>query len=255
MNSQTTIIPVWGVPQTISVPIPKLPNRYKHNFNWVSGKSHKLLKATMAVNKEIESVRRKTMFDAAAKFLAKHNLKLYCDFTPMGKDNQDLAIVNWFRSEGKNLDFECMVYFEYDMFATKSIPQLYDAYNGYDAGFVAFRKAEPTWQWYDYPHGSKRSVQRWLKEHGAEPVIYASFFPGLFLSRKVLKLLADSRLPSAFCEMRLPSVVYGLGASVAQLKFNCVRALRTGEKGITQNEIEANAALGIFHPVYGDFGF
>ena len=255
MNPKATVVPVLGVPQTISVPIPKLPKRYRHNFNWVSGKSQKLFKFTQELNTNVESFRRKSQFQAITRYLEKHGLSLYCDFTPIGKDNQDLAIINWFRSEGKACDFDVMVYFEYDMYATQTIEQLYLPYANFDAGFVGLRKAEPNWQWYDYPHGSKRSVTRWLKAHNAEPTIYGSFFPGLFLSRKVLENLAVSRLPAAFCEMRLPSVVKGLGFSVAKLDFPAIRAPKIGEKGISQDEIEANAGLGLFHPVYGDFDF
>ena len=255
MNPNVTIVPVLGVPQTISVPIPKLPKRYRNNFNWVSGKSNKLFALTESINRSVESFRRKTQLEATARFLEKHDLRLYCDFTPVGKDNQDLAIINWFRTEGRDCDFDFMVYFEYDMFATQTTEQLYSAYAGFDAGFVGFRKAEPHWQWYDYPHGSKRSVTKWLKAHNAEPTIYGSFFPGLFLSRNVLELLAGSRLPVAFCEMRLPSVVKGLGFSVAKLDFPEIRAPKIREKGISQAEIKANAKLGLFHPVYGDFDF
>ena len=213
MNPEMTVVPVFGVAQTISLPIPKLPKRYRENFDWISCKSNPLFRATEAVNKKVESFRRRNQLGELAVLLRKLGLDLYCDFTPVGKMNQDLAIINWFRTRGRNLDFDYIVYFEYDVFTTQSIEKLYSPYLDRDAGFVNFRVAEPDWTWTDLPAGAQKSVQEWLKKRGAQPTIYSGFFPGHFLSRKVLRALAEQRMPSAFCEMRLPSVVAGLGFS------------------------------------------
>ncbi len=252
MNPDVTVVPVFGVAQTISLPIPRIPSRYRENFDWVSCKSPILFKAAEAVNRHVESFRRQSQLAALAGFLPRVGLDLYCDFTPVGKLNQDLAIINWFKTSGKNLDFEYAVYFEYDMFATQTIEKLYGPYLNFDAGFVNYRIAEPAWTWTDLPPGSKQSVCKWLKNQNAPPTIYASFFPAHFLSRKVLRKLTVQKMPSAFCEMRLPTVITGLGFSVAKLNFPMVN--RTFDPaGITRSQIRANADLGVFHPVYGDF--
>jgi len=254
MNPDITIVPVFGVAQTISFPIPKLPKRYREIFDWTSCRSRTLFKITEAINKEVESFRRQNQLNKLSVFLQNRGLKLYCDFTPIGKTNQDLAIINWFSREGKNLDFDFAVYFEYDVFTTKTIDTLYKPYLHFNAGFVDYREAEPRWTWIDRPPGSKESVCNWLKTRGAEQRIYGGFFPGHFLSRKVLQTLTQQKLPNGFCEMRLPSVITGLGFSVANLDFPQVH--RTiNPNGILEPEIKDKADNGIFHPVYGDFDF
>ncbi len=252
MNPEVTIIPVFGVAQRISLPTLKFPKRYQDNLDWITCKSNSLFRATRVVNKTVESFRRKSQLKATADFLERLNLKLYCDFTPVGKLNQDLAIIRWFVTEGKNYDFDHMVYFEYDMFATQTIEHLYSPYSGFDAGFMGYRKATPSWLWYYRPPGGGQSVSKWLQEHHMQPTVYGSFFPGHFLSRKVLEKLAELRLPWAYCEMRLPTVVSALGFSVARLDFPKIQATAVG---IPEAEIKANLEFGLFHPVYGDFDF
>ena len=252
MNPNVMIVPVFGVAQTLSVPLPKLPKRYQESFDWTSCKSRNLFKITETLNTKVETFRRRTQLDALFDFLQKIGLKLYCDFTPVGKLNQDLAIINWFHNKGKKIDFEVAVYSEYDMFLTKTISELYAPYFDFDAGFVNYRVAEPSWTWTDHPWGSKRSVCKWLESQNAKSTLYGSFFPGHFLSRKVLQKLSEQKMPSAFCEMRLPTMITGLGFSVANLNFPMVN--RTFDPaGITRSQIRANADLGVFHPVYGDF--
>jgi hypothetical protein len=254
LNPQVTIIPVFGVSQTVTVPIPKLPKRYRESFNWEACRSKPLFEVTKAINKSIESFRRRSELAEIQKFVKKLGLNLYCDFTPIGKINQDLAIINWFKEQGQNLNFDYAVYFEYDMFATRTIEDLYAPYVGYDAGFVGYRVSEPSWMWFDRPSGSNQSVRKWLKNIGAKPIIYRSFFPGHFLSRNVLQKLARHEMPNAFCEMRSPSVITGLGFRVGQLDFPKIH-VTIEASGILEADIKANSSFGIFHPVYGDFDF
>jgi hypothetical protein len=69
------------------------------------------------------------------------------------------------------------------------------------------------------------------------------------ISRRALAKLAEQKeMPNAFCEMRLPSVLTGLGFSCAKLDFPMVRF----RPAVTRADIEANSSLGIFHPVYDD---
>ena len=46
MNPEVKVVPVFGVAQTISLPVPKLPKRYRENFDWVSCKSNILFRVT-----------------------------------------------------------------------------------------------------------------------------------------------------------------------------------------------------------------
>jgi len=59
------------------------------------------------------------------------------------------------------------------------------------------------------------------------------------------------KLPYAFCEMRLPSVLTGLGFSCARLDFPMVRY----RPPLSKSDIETNPSFGLFHPVYDDFDF
>jgi len=92
--------------------------------------------------------------------LRRIGMELYCDFTPMGYYNQDWAILNWFSSEGRNLDFDFLVFYEYDMFATRTIESLYGKYTHYDAGFVDYGEAPPAWYRYRNPPDAKKSTAR-----------------------------------------------------------------------------------------------
>ena len=110
MNPDATVVPVFGVAQTISFPIPKLPKRYKDNFDWVASRSNKLLKVTRAIDTSVETFRRRSELQSIAALLQKSELSMYCDFTPVGKINQDLVIINWFARQGKNYDFDILIY-------------------------------------------------------------------------------------------------------------------------------------------------
>ncbi len=109
----------------------------------------------------------------------------------MGVVNQDLAIVHWFSRWGKNLDFDRMVYFEYDLLVTKPVKSLYEKYEGFDAGFVDYRVAELDWYWYQNPAGAHQSLKKWLKQQGKPQTLTAGFFPAHMLSKKVLQKLAQ----------------------------------------------------------------
>lgn len=250
MNPNVTVVPCLGIRQRIYSPtlvdLRPAPAKF---FNWAFLKSTHFFEFSRVVNEKVESVRRKAEIDVVRDALHRIGMKLYCDFTPMGYFNQDLAILNWFSSEGKNLDFDFLVFFEYDMFATRTIESLYGRYTHYDAGFVNYCEARPSWYWYRNPPGAKESILRWLKHRNLKPVLYGGLFPGNMISRKVLTKLERMRLPYGFCEMRLPSVLTGLRFLCARLDFPMVRY----RPQLSKSEVEANSSLGLFHPVYDDF--
>jgi len=247
VNPRVTVVPCLGIRQRIYLPalvdLQPAPAKF---FNWAFLRSTHCLKLSRIINEKVESVRRKAEIGVVRDALHRISMKLYCDFTPMGYFNQDLAILNWFSSEGKNLDFDFLVFFEYDMFATKTIESLYGKYTHYDAGFVNYHEAHPSWYWYRNPPGAKKSIIGWLKQRNLSPILYGGLFPGHMVSHEVLTKLEKARLPYGFCEIRLPSVLTGLGFSCVSLDFPLVRY----GVPLSKSDVEANSGLGLFHPVY-----
>jgi len=250
MNSSVTVVPCLGIRQRAYSPtlIDLRPTPAKF-FNWAFLGSTHLFELSRVINKKVESARRKAEVDAVRDALLRIGMNLYCDFTPMGYFNQDLAILNWFSSEGKNLDFDFLVFFEYDLFATRTIESLYSKYRHYDAGFVNYDEARPSWYWYRKPPGAKESILQWLKKRKLRPLLYAGLFPGHMISHNALTRLERMRLPYGFCEMRLPSVLTGLGFSCVRLDFPMVRY----RPPLSESDVKANSDQGLFHPVYDDF--
>jgi len=249
MNPSITIVPCFGIRQRLYFPtfvdLQPAPAKF---LNWTFLKSTHLYELSRAINEKVESVRRKAEIDVMRDTLHKIGMKLCCDFTPMGYFNQDLALLNWFQSEGRNLDFDFLVFFEYDMLATKTIESLYGKYTHYDAGFVGYRKVHPSWYWYKYPLRGKESILQWLKDRNLRPVLYRGLFAGHMVSREVLIKLERMRLPYGFCEMRWPSILNGLGFRCIRLNFPMVRH----RPSISKSDIETRSTLGLFHPVYDD---
>ncbi|MCS7120841.1 MAG: hypothetical protein RMJ07_06840 [Nitrososphaerota archaeon] len=249
MNPDVTFVPFFGIRQKIYFPTlidlkrapARILNLYFLKFKTVYDLSH-------YVNKKLESFRRKSEIDKVRNALEEICLSLYCDYTPLGYYNLDLAIRNWFSVEGNNLDFDFLIFFEYDMYATKPIAHLYAKYTTYDAGFVGYGKVDSSWYWYNRPPGARKSIISWLVKRGLKPYLYCGVFAGHMVSREVLTCLEKTPLPYGFCEMRWPSIIAGLGFKCTNLNFPMVRYGRP----IHKSEIIANERLGLFHPVYED---
>ncbi|MEN3062084.1 MAG: hypothetical protein ABC595_03130 [Candidatus Methanosuratincola petrocarbonis] len=177
-------------------------------------------------------------------------LEPYFDFTPMGYYNQDEVLANWFRTVGKTQDFDYLVYLEYDVFLTRPVKEIYSAYTNRDASFVNFREIDPSvsyWKWIRAPIGVKKNFEKWLRVRGFETRLYLCFFPGLILSRSAIEAISSVRFPSAFCELRLPTLVKAMGFSCGRLEFPYVRF-----EGIPRSVIVENPSHGIFHSVRYD---
>lgn len=246
MNPDVIFIPFLGIQQRIYFPtLVNLPWAPTKILNLTFLKFSHILELSKIINKNLESIRQKNAINAVREALHREG-NLYCDFTPMGYFNQDLAILSWFSSEGVNLDFDHLIFYEYDMFTTKPIEKLYSEYASYDAGFVNYGEVTPSWYWYANPPGAKESILRWLKNHKLKPQLYKGLFAGHIVSRRVLKCLEKTPLPFGFCELRWPSIISGLGFRCVQLSFPMVRY---GEP-VKKSEIIKNERLGIFHPVY-----
>jgi len=177
-------------------------------------------------------------------------LEPYFDFTPLGYYNQDMAISNWFRAEGRSLDFDYLVYLEYDVYLTRSVSEIYSPYLKYDAAFVNFREIDSSvsyWKWIKAPIGVKKGFEKWLRSMGHGTGLYLCFFPGLIISRSAVEAISSVRWPSAFCELRLPTLVSAMGFSCGRLAFPYVRF-----ESVPRSVIEENPSYGIFHSVRYD---
>ncbi|XRH76151.1 MAG: hypothetical protein ACO0C9_03615 [Candidatus Methanosuratincola verstraetei] len=177
-------------------------------------------------------------------------LEPYFDFTPLGYYNQDKAIRNWFRAEGRGLDFDYLVYLEYDVYLTRSVSEIYSPYLKYDAAFVNFREIDSSvsyWKWIKAPVGVKKGFEKWLRNRGCRTRLYLCFFPGLIISRPAVEAISSVRWPSGFCELRLPTIVSAMGFSCGRLDFPYVRF-----EGVPRSVIKENPSHGIFHSVRYD---
>jgi len=241
MNPNLTVVPAFGI---------GLKNPHPTTLVSRSSGYRKLMKI---ISEKIMLARRKAEIDMLEDYLRKRGFLLYCDSTPEGKSNQDLAIVNWFLTQGKRYDFDFLIYFEYDMFTTKTIESLYEVYTHFDAGFVDYREAHPSWYHYNHPPIFRRSIVQWLNHQGSLPTTYAGFFPGNMISHKALACLSKLDFPIGYCEMRLPSVLTGLGFSCVNLDFPMVKFAYNKNEGFSKTDIEKRPDYGIFHPVYDDF--
>lgn len=247
LNPESTIVPCFGVRQRVHFPfIIDFKRNSSKFFNWYFLKNQKINELSTVMTEKIESTRRKNEIESLRKFLHKHGFNLYCDYTPMGYYNLDLGIVNWFSSQGKNLDFDSLIFYEHDVFSSKSLEQLYSKYVEYDACFVHYEKISPEWYWYNYPPGGKASILRWLEKHGQGTELYRCLICLSIVSREVLAKLEKMSLPYGYCEMRYPSIINSLGFSCANLDFPMVKF----RPSLSQQEIESNWEHGIFHPVY-----
>ncbi|MFX1487232.1 MAG: hypothetical protein ACFFBS_09100, partial [Promethearchaeota archaeon] len=199
-------------------------------------------------NKKIGSIQPRGEVGLLYEVLRKKGLELYCDFTPLGYFHQDLAILKWFSDQGEKIDFDFLIFYEYDMLTTKPISELYGKYTSYDASFATYHKPSLSWYWYKRPLGSLKSMHEWLRKYGQDLTLYAGLFAGHMVSRKVLTKLKEMKLPFAFCEMRWPTVITQLGYSCKNLDF----PMMGYGNPKSSNMIKKNVNLGIFHPIRGD---
>jgi len=248
MNHDTIIVPCFGVKQNIYIPI--IFNVWEpvtSFINWNCLRPSSIFRLNEIFNKKLELFRRRTELNEIGKIIRLNNMILYYDFTPMGYRNLDLSMIKWFSNEGKKLDFEYCILYEYDIYTTKIIEDIYDKYTKFDAAFVNYGIALPNWYWYRYPPGARGSTLRWLKKKGLKPLIYmCSPFAGSMVSKNALENLVDLNLPFGISEMRLPTVLTALGFNCGRLDFPKVRYRPICSK----TEVEDNLNNGIFHPVY-----
>lgn len=246
MNREIIFIPCFAIRQFIGIP-PIININFTPAIwlNWTFLRIKSFFDIMTTLNKKIGMIIKKDQIKFLQRIMRENRMELYCDYTPLGYFNQDIVILNWFSSEGKNFDFDFLVFLEYDILLTNKIESLYKKYIKYDSGFVDYRKADPSWYWYRYPPGACKATLKWLKRKNLKPILYGGLFAGCFISYEALKTLSKIQLPYGFCEMRLPTVLTALGFSCARLDFPMVRF----SPPLTESEIHSNLNLGIFHPV------
>jgi hypothetical protein len=249
-NPNAIIIPTLGISPTVYFPTLIRPRGwFLDSVALFPFQSHNLFQLNHAINRKVEFFHRRQEIESLRVFLHKHGFNLNCDFTPLGYFYQDLAILNWFLAEGRTYRFDYLVYFEYDMLSTLPIEKLYEKYAKYDAAFIYFRSLESSWMWPKIPPYASRELLRWIKKHKGKNKLYGAFFPGFMIKRNALEQISRLHWPNAFCELRLPSILMGLGLSCTKLDFPMVRY----RPGFTKADVEKNWNLGLFHPVYENF--
>ena len=176
---------------------------------------------------------------------------IYADFTPMVYFNGDAAIMNWYKTAGKKLTFDYLIFYEFDIYTTKSLRQIYEPYaKSYDACFNDYKIATPSWHFYSYPPGCNLATRKWLKKRKLKTNLFRSLFGGCLISRAILEKLSDLNIdfsgePYCVAEMRFPTVITNLGFRCGKLDFPMCRFRPIW----TETDIYGNENGAIFHPV------
>jgi hypothetical protein len=265
LNPDVTLCPMLGPRQLVYLPMiydqfifgsntAKIPvfSKISHISNWLFLSIPGAFHVSWGINKKVTLTAKNDLITRATKRIKQKGLPpLYIDYTPMALWNLDHSILHWFNHEGKNHDFDYMIFYEADIYTTKPLAQIYDKYvQKYDAAFSDLEESNKYWAFYDFPPGSRRSTLKWLKKRSLPTTIYKSIFAGALISRRCLNELTRQNIdfsgsPFGQNEMRLPTILNALGFKCGRLEFPFVRY--RPEWSI--NEIETNKESGIFHPV------
>lgn len=255
INPRLKIVPCLGVRESIHIPTGfdfqdvRYVGKFVERMNVALMRYSHLTRLSRTMNRKIESFRRGSELRNLGRYLASSGMTLHCDYTPMKIElNLDLAVLDWFVAEGRFLDFDHLIFYEYDIYTTKSIDEIYNPYTRFDAAFVQLRPATSDWHWYHYPPGARKAILRWLSDRGLKPSLYACLFAANMLSRNALESLADLPLPYGKSEMRLPTVLKALGFKCAKLDFPMVNYRPI----LSKKDIEDAPDAAIFHPVKGN---
>jgi hypothetical protein len=250
MNPNIIIAPVYGIggrsffPPTFS----KYGTERLIDFMFYRDKT--IYNINSKINSIMESRLRRVEIGELNKLLKENDMNLYVDCTPLGYLNQDISILNWYVNRGKCLNFDFLIFNKYDLYIKGLINDVYGKYTKFDAAFNRYEKIhnESQWSWVRLPFTGKNSVKNWLKRKKLNPTLFKGFFPGFIISKKVLEKISKIELPFGYCELRLPSVITGLGFSCSCLDFPMVQL----NKKWDISEIKKESKIGIYHPVYND---
>lgn len=264
INPDVTFVPVVGIRQFIYLPLIVDQNiagllrpwRFigpiSHLVNSIALSKPGVFRLSHAINRKVGAFTSHSKIVELRNEIRREGLQTFhADFTPLVLYNADRAIMNWFNSSGKLLDFDYLIFYEYDIFTTKPLDEIYDVYaKSYDACFNEYSVATKNWYFYNFPPGCNNATRRWLKQRKLPTTLYRSLFGGNMISRSALEKLADLKIdfsgtPYCYAEMRLPTILTALGFKCGQLNFPFYRYRPTWP----EKEIFSNENTGIFHPV------
>lgn len=264
MNPDVTFIPVVGVRQFLYLPMfvdgsmlgstqaLRLIGPVSHLINWTTLSAPGVFRLSHAINEKVGGfTSRSKLMELSNKVNQGGLQELQIDFTPMSLWNLDHAIMHWFRTSGKLLDFDYMIFYEPDIYTTKPLNALYKAYTeSYDACFIDYGKATESWHFFNFPPGCNRRTRRWLQQRKLPATLYRSIFGGNIISRRALEKLKKlgidfAGIPYCQAEMRLPTVLTAMGFRCGKLDFPFYRYRPMW----SEEEIYSNEDVGIFHPV------
>lgn len=261
-NPDSVIIPFFGVTQRLFLPIltdfhflRSFPSRrFQRKIIWPFLNSTTVYQASHKITEVLESFIRKRELEHLRALLKNYDLDLYLDFTPLGYYNQDLAILNWFKINGKDLNFSHLIFYEYDIFSNSSLEEIYKPYLKYDAAFRKFGIPEPNWAWnYTLPGFKKKmaSLMKSIKLNYSDKKLRNGLFAGCCIKKRVLSkinnLNVNRKLTYGFCECRMPTLINNLGFNCTSLNFPLVNFRPI----INWETIWKNKNQHIYHPYYG----
>ncbi len=259
-----TFIPVVGVRQLVYIPMfideymfgstrqVHLIGRCTHLLNSLALSTPQLFQLAYSINKQIGSITRNSSL-TELRYKMEHEgfQNFHVDFTPKALFNGDHALMHWFNTVGKKLDFDYLIFYEPDIYTTKPLDEIYGEYtNSYDACFNEYGVANSSWSFCRCPPGCAQATKRWLKQRKLPTTLYRCIFGGSIISRAVFERLSELKIdfsgePYCFAEMRLATVITALGFKCGRLNFPFYRFRPVW----SEKEIYSNAEAGIFHPV------
>lgn len=140
--------------------------------------------------------------------------------------NSDLALIDWYKKVGRNIDFDRLYFIEWDLVIFTSLDKAYKNIPPSFIGLTALNKlknVEKKWDWtsQDPERSEWRSLLSYAKdnfEYSKEP--YASLGPGPCFPRKFLEKYSKIDIPQ-LChdELRLPLFAQILGFDLRDTGF------------------------------------
>jgi len=264
INPDVTFIPVVGVRQFLYLPMVVDANMFgsstnlrligpiSHLINSIALSTSGVFRLSNAINKKVGALTsRNKLIELRNKVQQEGLQTLHADFTPIILYNGDHAIMDWFNTSGKLLDFDYLIFYEFDIYTTKPLDAIYGMYTkSYDACFKDYGKATQSWHFFNYPPGCNRKTRKWLRKRKLPTTLYRSLFGGSMISRSALERLRELKIdfsgePFCTAEMRLPTVLTAVGFRCGKLRFPFYRYRPIW----SEEEIRSIEDGGIFHPV------
>lgn len=189
--------------------------------------------------------------------------------------NPDLMVLNWFKAHGKNLDWDFLYRYDWDMFTLEPLTQIMPPKSQHE--LIIFPEAESyalnrAWNnhWMDDENGKFQKFKAFLQAHYQmdpatinEHILFGNCYL-ICWPRSFLAAWADittvPELPGML-EYRIPSMAAPMGyklSSPEHLKSrNYTHYANTGKREIPTftivNELETARPFPVYHPVYTAF--